>query len=99
MQGAYQFMPRWRVGLRYEELDRGTVDIGLVTNGTLTAADFPLLAENDPKRTTAMIDFSPSEFSRFRLQFARDEARFVESDNQVFLQYIMSLGAHGAHKF
>jgi hypothetical protein len=46
-----------------------------------------------------MIDFSPSEFSRFRLQFARDEARFNEADNQVFLQYIMSLGAHGAHKF
>ena len=46
-----------------------------------------------------MIDFSPSEFSRFRLQFARDEARFNETDNQVLLQYIMSLGAHGAHKF
>jgi hypothetical protein len=46
-----------------------------------------------------MIDVSPSEFSRFRLQFARDEVRFNEADNQVFLQYIMSLGAHGAHKF
>ncbi|MBC8007114.1 MAG: hypothetical protein H7X76_03605 [Prolixibacteraceae bacterium] len=98
-QGAYQFMPRWRVGLRYEELDSGNTAIGLVNSGLLTAADFPGLAENDPKRTTAMVDFSPSEFSRFRLQFARDEARFNETDNQVFLQYIMSLGAHGAHKF
>jgi len=94
VQGAYQFIPRWRVGLRYEELDRGTVDIGL-----LTASDLPLLAENDPKRTTAMVDFSPSEFSRLRLQYARDEARFGETDDQIFLQYIMSLGAHGAHKF
>jgi len=94
IQGAYQFMPRWRVGLRYEELDSGNTDIG-----TLNVADFPRLAQNDPKRTTAMIDFSPSEFSRLRLQFARDEARFNEGDNQVFLQYIMSLGAHGAHKF
>ncbi len=99
VQGAYQFMPRWRVGLRYEELDSGNTDIGLVNSGALTAADFPRLAQNDPKRTTAMIDFSPSEFSRFRLQFARDEARFNEADNQVFLQYIMSLGTHGAHKF
>ena len=90
---------RWAVGLRYEELDSGNTDIGLVNSGALTAADFPLLTENDPKRTTAMVDFSPSEFSRFRLQFARDEARFNEADNQVFLQYIMSLGAHGAHKF
>jgi len=99
MQGVYQFMPRWRVGLRYEELNGGNTDIGLVSSGALTAADFPRLAENDPKRSTAMIDFSPSEFSRFRLQFARDEARFNEADNQVFLQYVMSLGTHGAHKF
>ena len=99
VQGAYQFMARWRVGLRYEELDSGNTNIGLVNSAALTAADFPRLAENDPKRTTAMIDFSPSEFSRFRLQFARDEARFNEADNQVFLQYIMSLGTHGAHKF
>jgi hypothetical protein len=100
-QAVYQFMPRWRVGLRYEELDYGTVSNALAINGVngLTAADFPLIAENDPKRTTAMMDFSPSEFSRFRLQFSRDEARFRESDNQIFLQYIMSLGAHGGHKF
>jgi len=99
VQGAYQFMARWRVGLRYEELDSGNTAIGLVNSGALTAGDFPRLAPNDPKRTTAMLDFSPSEFSRFRLQFARDEARFSETDNQVFLQYIMSLGTHGAHKF
>jgi hypothetical protein len=99
VQGAYQFIARWRVGLRYEELDSGNTAIGLVNSGALTAGDFPRLARNDPKRTTAMIDFSPSEFSRFRLQFARDEARFNEADNQVLLQYIMSLGTHGAHKF
>jgi len=98
-QGAWQFIPRWRVGLRYDQLDSGSTDIGLVDSGALTAADFPMLAAYDPRRTTAMIDFSPSEFSRLRLQFARDEARPDESDNQVFLQYVMSLGAHGAHKF
>ena len=100
-QAVYQFIPRWRAGLRYEELDYGTVSNALAINSVngLTAADFPLLAENEPKRTTAMMDFSPSEFSRFRLQFSRDEARFSESDNQIFLQYIMSLGAHGGHKF
>jgi hypothetical protein len=99
-QAVYQFMPRWRVGARYDQLDSGTVDNALVGGAAgLTANDFPILAAYDPMRTTAMIDFSPSEFSRFRLQFARDEARFSESDDQVFLQYTMSLGAHGAHKF
>jgi len=89
VQGAYQFMPRWRVGLRYEELNTATRTLDWSTAAAYRCR-FPRLAENDPKRTTAMIDFSPSEFSRFRLQFARDEARFNEADNQIFLQYIMS---------
>ena len=46
-----------------------------------------------------MLDFSPSEFSRVRLQFARDRARDGFTDNQWFLQYQMSLGAHGAHSY
>jgi hypothetical protein len=99
VQGAYQFVRRWRAGLRYEQLSSGNANIGLVNSRVLRAADFPRLAKNDPRRSTAMIDFSLSEFSRLRLQFARDEARFDEADNQFTLQYIMSLGAHGAHKF
>jgi len=99
VQGTYQFMPRWRVGLRHDALESGTARIGLVRPGFLSVADFPRLAHNEPKRSTAMIDFSPSEFSRFRLQLARDEARFGEPDDQFTLQYLMSLGAHGAHKF
>lgn len=99
-QAVYQFLPRWRVGTRYDELDSGTVNNALVGGAAgLTADDFPLLAAHKPRRTSAMIDFSPSEFSRFRLQYAQDQARFDETDNQVILQYLMSLGAHGAHKF
>jgi len=46
-----------------------------------------------------MLDFSPSEFSRVRLQLARDRARGGFTDTQWFLQYQMSLGAHGAHTY
>jgi hypothetical protein len=99
LQGVYQFLPQWRVGYRYDQLDSGTTTLGLVDSGALTAADFPILAAYKPKRHTAMVDWSPSEFSRVRLQFARDYARMGEPDNQMFLQYIMSLGAHGAHRF
>ena len=98
-QGVYQFMPQWRVGYRYDQLDSGTTSIGLVDSGALTAADFPVLAGYKPKRHTAMVDWSPSEFSRVRLQLARDYSRQSQPDNQVFLQYIVSLGAHGAHTF
>lgn len=99
LQGVYQFAPRWRVGLRHDRLNYGTVDIGLVSNGTIAATDLPLLARHDPKRNTAMVDWSPSEFSRLRLQFARDDSRPGQPDNQLWLQYIVNLGAHGAHKF
>jgi hypothetical protein len=33
------------------------------------------------------------------LQFAQDKSRQNVTDNQLVLQYIFSLGAHGAHKF
>jgi hypothetical protein len=100
-QAIYQFMPRWRVGYRYDRLSRGTVTNAIVDNGLgPTVADFPvLMADHNPSRNTAMIDYSPSEFSRLRLQFASDRSRAGLTDHQLLLQYIHSLGAHGAHRF
>ena len=98
-QAVYQFMPRWRIGARYDYLDSGSTAIGLVRTASLPNTDFPILLDHDPRRTTAMVDFSPSEFSRLRLQYAWDQARFTNTDDELLLQYIMSLGAHGAHKF
>jgi len=99
-QAVWQFMPRWRVGYRYDRLRYGTIGNGIVTNGLgPTAADFSLLANHSPVRNTLMLDFNPTEFSRFRLQLARDESRIGAPDNLVLLQYIQSIGPHGAHKF
>jgi hypothetical protein len=98
-QTVYQFQPYWRVGYRYDRLNAGKTDIGLVRSGTLAASDFPALAAYRPKRNSLMIDWTPSEFSRLRLQWARDLSRPDAPDNQWWLQYIVSLGAHGAHNF
>jgi hypothetical protein len=46
-----------------------------------------------------MLDWSPTEFSRLRLQFARDKSRAGSADDQLYLQYIMSMGTHAAHAF
>src|SRR5712691_5712155 len=96
LQGVYQFMPQWRAGYRYDRLSHGSV-----TNGIgLTAADSPLLlTDYNPTRNTLMLDWSPTEFSRIRLQLASDKSRVGVSDRQLLLQYIYSLGAHGAHRF
>ncbi len=99
VQGVYQFMPRWRVGLRYDEMDSGSTRIGLVRSGELLATDFPLLLPGSPSRVTTMIDWSPSEFSRLRAQYAWDDARDADTDRQLLIQYIYAIGAHGAHKF
>jgi hypothetical protein len=96
LQGVYQFMPRWRAGYRYDSVSHGSVSNGL----GLTAADSPLLLTgHNPTRNTLMVDWSLTEFSRFRIQVASDKSRFGETDKQLVLQYVHSLGAHGAHRF
>ena len=99
VQGVYQFLPRWRFGLRYDSLDSGAVAIGLVQQGLLPLADFNVLAAASPTRTSAMFDWNPSEFTRLRLQYAWDDARVSMRDRQLMLQYLYAIGAHGAHKF
>lgn len=97
-QAVYQFRPAWRVGYRYDRLDSGTVAAGLAEAGVLDAASASLTRFR-PQKHSLMTDWSPSEFSRLRLQFARDRSMQGVTDNQVSLQYVMSLGAHGAHRF
>lgn len=93
VQGVYQFRPRWRLGLRYDRLDSGSLDYG-ANNAFLPSATY------HPNKWSLMVDYAPSEFSLFRLQFSRDHAQFGEpDDSQVTLQYVYSLGPHGAHKF
>lgn len=101
LEGVYHFMPRWRLGYRYDRLNFGSVSNGIVANGLgPTAADFALLmTAHNPARHTAMIDWSPTEFSRIRLQLASDKSRVGVTDNQALIQYVFSLGAHGAHRF
>lgn len=52
-----------------------------------------------PRKTSLMLDWSPSEFSRIRLQTAQDRAQPGSADREWVLQYQMSLGAHGAHSY
>lgn len=99
LQSVYQFMPNWRAGLRYDRLDSGTSRYGLVDSGVLGWDKLPVLEAFRPRRSSIMLDYSPSEFSRLRLQLAREQARAGVTDNQIFLQYIMSLGTHAAHAF
>src|SRR5512143_145544 len=91
-QAVYQFMPRWRAGYRYDLLDPGSQDFG-ANNATLPQTSYR------PTRHSLMVDYSPSEFSRLRLQYTKDKASEGQDENQWYVQYILSLGTHGAHSF
>lgn len=96
-QSVYQFIPKWRAGYRYDRVFNPTNSYGLSSEAL---AGSQLQNGWNPYRNTLMLDWSNSEYSLIRLQLARDNA-FGPGvyNNQLFLQYIMSLGAHGAHKF
>jgi hypothetical protein len=87
----------WRVGVRYDLLMQNDV--------SLAGAD-QHMPSNLP-RYSAMIEYSPTEFSRLRLQIDKDESRYVQTSGglsrqpytQVILQANLTIGAHGAHAF
>jgi hypothetical protein len=46
------------------------------------------------------LEFNPSEFSRFRLQYNRDDsAGNGQINNELFFQMLLGIGAHAAHSF
>ena len=94
LQAIWQFTREWRVGLRYDALDS---DVQGSDPDVLDEAG--LLADgHKPERSSVMVEWVPSEFSRIRLQYNHDES-YQQTDDQIFLQYTFSMGAHGAHAF
>src|SRR5690606_1002952 len=91
-QAVYQFAPQWRTGLRYDRLESDNRVTGLAEPTPLDATAFA------PERSSLLVEFANSEFSSIRLQFSHDASAFEDS-NAVFLQYVLVMGAHGAHTF
>ena len=84
---------RWRVGARFDLLDQNSYTV----DGTRQSLD------NMLQRYTTMLEYSPTEFSRFRLQYAYDRSRFLDGArkdvHEVLLQMNIAIGPHGAHSF
>lgn len=102
IQGVYQFMPAWRVGLRYDHLQAKNTITNFVDSG-IDAEEFldesNLGSAGDPNKSSLMLDYSPSHFSRIRLQYSLFDNGLEADNNIVTLQYTMSLGSHGSHTF
>ncbi len=91
-QAVYGFAPKWTAGLRYDVLGL----TNKVSGGEST--DF-----GSSDRWTLDLTWNLSEFSRLRAQYARNDILVLPGEREHFdafyLQFLMSLGTHGAHTF
>jgi len=94
LQTVYKFKPQWRIGYRYDQLkaNNSGSDINTLTEAGVNDQG------HKPTRSSLMLDYSHSEYSRIRLQLSKDDS-YPDSDNIIMIQYIMALGTHGAHSF
>lgn len=91
VQGIYR-KNRWRIGARYDVLD--------LFSDTFKRAGVEQNFGGTPHRTTASVEFNPSEFTRIRLQLAHDLSDpSGRTNNEAILQFNFGIGAHAAHTF
>ncbi|MGE5808422.1 MAG: hypothetical protein ACM32I_04780, partial [Nitrospirota bacterium] len=93
IQGIYRFS-RWGIGARYDALSP--------TMSTFKIADQQRVdVRETPWRTTASLEYNPSEFSRIRLQTSHDRSDTLtgRTNDEIILQFNFSVGAHPAHSF
>jgi hypothetical protein len=92
-QLVFKFDRRWRAGVQYNLINKNDVK----RNGV--KADLP----SKLPAYYAMLEYSPTEFSRIRFQVGQNRAFFHngsrETVNEFILQFNFAIGAHGAHPF
>jgi hypothetical protein len=92
VQAVYGFLPRLQAGLRWDMAGlTNRIETGSVTESFGNA-----------KRFSADLTFNPTEFSRLRAQYEWCSLPLLgiqQSFSQIYLQFQVSLGVHGAHKF
>ncbi|MDR8522202.1 MULTISPECIES: hypothetical protein [Shewanella] len=89
LSSVYQFSPHWSAGLRY-----GEVDTQMMHGDHFDPQKL--------KETEVSLAWHHSHFSTVRLQYTNQKGTNfdgIEDDNVITLQYVMTLGAHGAHQF
>lgn len=91
-QLLWRFAQQWRTGLRLDLLAQNQQSIG---NQSYDQSWKP--------RYSAMMEFLPTEFTRFRLQYNLDQSKSLDGNNpwvhSAFINVNLVMGAHGAHEF
>ena len=91
-QAIYGFAPKWTAGLRYDVLG--------LTNEVSGGEDASFGSSD---RWTFDVTWNLSEFSRLRAQYAHNDILVAPGERERFdafyLQFLVSMGSHGAHAF
>ncbi len=99
VSGDYQLGRRWFLGGRFDRSERGVCQ---PTFPPTEAACSPLPAANPLLTDTGgsvLLSYWPSEFSQIRGQLRRTSYGGGRLANEFLFQFILSMGAHGAHPF
>ncbi len=88
-QLVYKYNQNWQGGIRYDSLYKN-----LDTQ------------PDDLDRFSAIFQYSPFEFTKFRLEYSYDRSKAFgaaedqrKNISQIFLEFTVEAGAHGAHAF
>jgi hypothetical protein len=90
VQALYQ-INRWRIGGRFDRM-------GLFQDEVVRGGE-KLNFSGQPYRATGALEFNPTEFSRIRLQYNYDRSEPNKENQEIFLQFLIAVGAHGAHAY
>lgn len=88
---------RWSAGGRFDLLQKNSI----TKNGI--AFEVP----ENLSRYSGMIEYNPTEFSRFRIQYSLDKSNYApeaggyekKTNHEIIVQANLAIGAHGAHSF
>lgn len=85
LEAVWRLNRTWDLGYRFDKL--------------WASQSGPFPSDFDPVRHSIEATWRNSEFSYFRLQYSHDDPLRDVTDNALYLQYDVAIGAHGAHKF
>ena len=89
-QALFQ-IDRWRIGARFDRM--------AIFKDEVIRAGEKQNYSGQPYRWTGSLEFNPTEFSRVRLQYNYDQSDPNKLNQEIFLQFLLAVGAHGAHAY
>ncbi len=112
-EAIYRFAKRWNTGVRFDLTDTNTpiTEEDEEEAGVEQAGLSQVVRQDEEEeegmlgllgrayRISPMLTFSPSEFSRIKLEYDYLNQNYGPDQHAVFLQFMYAIGAHGAHPY